>query len=179
MKKEKKSFNLIISVLNNELKNTLKHIELFNKFKEKLEFDNSIFTIFPIEFYNNNENYYILIAHQDEIILHLARIIDRHKDAKSLYDLLELIKMNPYLFRDKDNEFVKEFINNCKLELNKYNELIKKIRILRDKKYAHLDRIYVYNKEKLYKSNSIKFEEIKNLIDVIRKILDDIFLYSS
>ena len=62
-------------------------------------------------------------------------------------------------------------------ELNSHEKVIDRIKALRDKSFAHLDKTYFDNPSAIYNDYPIKNDEIDKLIETVSKILNEHYKY--
>lgn len=123
----------------------------------------------------------VLFSLQETFILETYKLVDDDSE-KNLKRFLENCKCNMRLFKqeirygfidEKDNEVDVcsrkiDILKEVKLiedELEKYDGLITKLKVLRDKYYAHMDRKYFLNPDQVFTDNHITFEEIEEIQD--------------
>lgn len=87
-------------------------------------------------------------AHREAALLALARLVDRHKDARGMFEYLDFVENNPRLFSGVDYRVVQERACTFRRDLHGKRALIHRIRTLRDKHLAHLDQGVVFGKKK-------------------------------
>ncbi len=128
-------------------------------------------------------------------IIVLCRIVEVSKKRShfNIYTFLEFIQKNVQLFtwdehvrraklnKDDINFYKHEFkeidiiINECKILLENKKESINTLFIWRDKYYAHNDKYFLQPGE-LEKIFPLKYIEIKEIIDILKKILNKFYV---
>ncbi|RFS17100.1 hypothetical protein [Emticicia sp. C21] len=117
---------------------------------------------------NSYEFRFIRYNHWKMCIIDLSKLYDKKTDAFRLVRLFEEIKKS----LDKGIlKFDYSFLDDWENKLNTYKDLIDKIKIRRDKFYAHTAQ----DREKYDFISKIEFEEIRKIIDFTEKIIKDIF----
>ncbi len=122
----------------------------------------------------NVENFYLNFfqltrkAHNDQFLLQLSKILDRHKDSINIFRLIKMMEKQPGLITDKSLD-----IDALRTKLSKKEEVLKRLRTLRDKKLAHIDEQFHINAN-LRKSIHVYVGEARALLNDLAEILTEI-----
>lgn len=125
-------------------------------------------------------------SHLDNAILTLARILDKHEDSLSIWKFLNYVEQNRNIFsiqdfqqRMRENQFYDslveshtpitfEDIQRHRSELENQQLVIKKIKVWRDKRLAHIDRGFNIKRMKI----SVQRDQLEKVIDIVARILN-------
>lgn len=107
-------------------------------------------------------------AHNDQFLLRLSKILDRHRDSINIFRLIDMIEKHPGLITDKSLD-----TDALRTKLNKKEEVFKRLKALRDKKLAHIDEQFHVN-ESLRKSIHVYVGETRALLNELDEILTEI-----
>lgn len=113
-------------------------------------------------------------------VLSLARLYKKNDGGITINKFLDFIEMNQKIFYNEDgskknkysnNNIVKVIISDKKVVLESQDK-IKKLIITRDKVLAHNDPLYYLTREDIWKSQSLKKEDIQELIYIAADIIN-------
>lgn len=107
-------------------------------------------------------------AHNDQFLLQLSKILDRHRDSINIFKLIEMIEKKPGLITEKSLD-----INTLRIRLSEKEEVFKRLKTLRDKKLAHIDEQFHINAN-LRKSIHVYFGEARAILNDLAEILTEI-----
>jgi hypothetical protein len=107
-------------------------------------------------------------AHNDQFLLQLSKILDRHKDSINIFRLIEMIEKQPSLITERSLD-----IDALRTRLSKKEEVLKRLKTLRDKKLAHIDEQFHINTS-LRESIRVYVGEAKALLNDLAEILTEI-----
>ncbi len=109
-----------------------------------------------------------LRAYYDCAALILARLTDDHKDAKTVYTFVAFVRNHPHLFRLERRMLFEEL--KC-YRLDEYGGTIRNLRALRDRLYAHNDREYFAEPERLLREYPVSPQDIGELLRLIETLI--------
>lgn len=130
---------------------------------------------------NNNPNDKLLItkkgifdAVEYSVLLKLAKIydIDKSRQSITLYHMLNKIQCEKEL--NKNDEKIKKYVKE-KLENLQNDEIIRNIKVFRDKNIAHLDKDYKIGLKGIHKECDLTFNDIKILLNKAYEIIKILF----
>ncbi len=107
-------------------------------------------------------------AHNDQFLLQLSKILDRHRDSINIFRLIEMMEEQPGLITEKSLD-----IDPLRTRLSKKEEVFKRLKTLRDKKLAHIDEQFHINAS-LRKSIHVYVGEARALVNDLAEILTEI-----
>jgi hypothetical protein len=107
-------------------------------------------------------------AHNDQFLLQLSKILDRHKDSITIFRLIEMMENQPSLITEKSLD-----IDALKTRLSEKEEVLERLRTFRNKKLAHIDEQFHINAT-LRKSLHIYVGEARALQNDLAEILTEI-----
>ena len=107
-------------------------------------------------------------AHNNQFLLQLSKILDHHKDSINIFKLIKMVEKQPGLITEKSLD-----IDALKAKLSEKEEVLKRLRTLRDKKLAHIDEKFHINAS-LQKSNQFHVGEARTLLNDLAEILTEI-----
>jgi len=131
-----------------------------------------------------------MLAHYDDALLTLSRILDRHEDSLSIWKFLNFVEQNCRIFsnqafrqRMKENPNYESLIEShtpiTRKEINedrqKFGNLegtISRIRDLRDKVLAHTDRTFYLSGKITTKKYTFERKKLYKVIDTLVEILN-------
>ena len=134
-----------------------------------------------------------MLAHYDDALLTLSRILDRHEDSLSVWKFLNFVEQNHGIFssqafrqRMKGNPHYKSLIeshtpvttkevNEDKQKLGALEDTVDRIKELRDKVLAHTDRTFYLSGKittKKYTSKRKNNKKLYEVIDTLGEILN-------
>ena len=110
-----------------------------------------------------------IFAHFSGMIMSIARLLDRHKDAASIHWLLRYIENHPV-------EFDPQIINaqNLRSRLDSLSEQQNKVRQIRNKRVAHKERLDKSEPEEFWAKIGLAQQDIEKLLTELQSILKEI-----
>ena len=132
-----------------------------------------------------------LISLQTTFIMETCKLVDIREN-KNIFKLLNICESNYSIFPEEsiievpiENGEIETFINkinvrediiNIKNELNKFNNIIEHLKGLRDQYYAHCDKEFFFESEKVFQKYHISYEDISELLNLLLKSLNKILI---
>ncbi len=129
------------------------------------------------------------------IFIELAKEYDTSSKTLNLRSLLSDIKHNLHQLHDKSfsiNLFsnldayyaeslsfdsISDFIDYAMTELNSVDEIVQRVKKLRDKYYAHLEKRFAVNPERLFSVNKITYEDLEKLLVLYANICNGLNVF--
>lgn len=103
----------------------------------------------------------IVASLQYTFIMSLNRLLDITEN-KNLFKLISMCRTNQNKFNDKDE--LLEKLNQFENYLKNKDNLIKEVKLLRDKIYAHFDRCYFTKPDELFKNINTTYDDIEKTL---------------
>ena len=131
-----------------------------------------------------------MLAHYDNALLTLSRILDRHEDSLSIWKFINFIEQNRRIFsnqafrqRMKGNPNYESLIKSHtpitpkevdedKQKLGSLEDITNRIKDLRDKVLAHIDRKFLLTGKITTKKYTFQRKELYEVIDTLVQILN-------
>jgi hypothetical protein len=110
-----------------------------------------------------------MMGHLAGTILSTTRILDRSGDTASILWLLRYIENQPGRFGDQTSA-----LSDIRGRLDRSSELIQKVRRIRNKKIAHLERMSKDHSVSFWSAVGLTFDEMTELLSLLRFIMKDI-----
>jgi hypothetical protein len=107
-------------------------------------------------------------AHNDQFLLQLSKILDRHRDSINVFKLIEMIEKKPGLITEKSLD-----IDTLRIRLSEKEEVFKRLKTLRDKKLTHIDEQFHINAN-LRGSIHVYVGEARAILSDLAEILTEI-----
>ncbi len=107
------------------------------------------------------------IAHNNQLFLHINKILDRRKDSINIWRLFGVIEKNPDLLEQKID------IRAIKDRLNTKKEVYERLKVYRNKKLAHIDEEY-HTSEDLRKRTKVFLGEMREILNDLADIITEI-----
>jgi hypothetical protein len=143
----------------------LTHVnDSFNIYKKLIELNSKPETL---EFLNISPAFFQITSYSLEhtFIIGIAKIIDFHSD-KNIFKLIRQCKYNHKLFKESYK------IELFEHELELTSDIINSIKERRDKFYAHADKKYFYDTDKMQDSAPLTYNDFDKLVSVINEGLN-------
>jgi len=131
-----------------------------------------------------------MVAHYDDALLTLSRILDRHEDSLSVWKFLNFVEQNRTIFsnqafhqRMKENPnydslikshtlITPEEVDEDRQKLGSLEDTINRIKDLRDKVFTHTDRTFYLSGAITAKKYTFQRKELYKVIDILIQILN-------
>lgn len=113
----------------------------------------------------------ILSALQCSYILNLSKLL-LIDEKKNIYKLIEQCRNQKRKF--ENYELLETILNEFKKELDAEEDTIYKIKLLRDKYFAHADATYFLEPDKVFKEAKLHGEKIEMIVEILNKYLEKI-----
>lgn len=110
------------------------------------------------------------------MFIEISKLIDKHKDAFSIYALIKLVKSNLEVFSMTNNKDFKIDDEIACLDegLNKLDSIVKSIRTQRDKIYAHLDKNLFLDYSQILMDSPVSIIKITELLEYMTDFCNSI-----
>lgn len=114
---------------------------------------------------------FTLRAHIDAALLHLARLLDRHRDAVSLPYLLRIAGSRSTQFRHQQKETVQRAVEEDQARLDGLRGQIHALEVRRNKQIAHLDKANIKNAAQLMAESDLTLANVQTLYSTVWEIV--------
>lgn len=171
MVSENPKIETILKFLSDEIFRAL----LYNSIAKVLRdnFDNPQFTMARTFFLGS---YYACLR---ECLITVSKIIISDRDSISIQYLINYAEQNTNEFNMANPQQVRELSAKFRDELPEFEEFAKKLKILRDKELAHIDKKSIYDPKSII-PRPIEFYELDTCIDHLKRIINKyMLLYNS
>jgi len=118
-------------------------------------------------FFRNTED-----AHFENLLSHVFRIFDTHRDALSIYKFLNFIEANLIRLFPNNGEAVEVRIKQDRNSLIANKNLLDKLKVIRDKAHFHQDSRHAGNYIQVYRQNQIPVKALEKLTKFVLKMID-------
>lgn len=135
----------------------------------------------------------ILQSLKEKSLIELSKIIcDEDKKSISVNDILKIYHTNKELFKEKNYYYVKEWgtnkrkriytnngdiknkIDNLENDLKQYNNIKTFLKKYRNKKLAHNDKKYGFDKRNKYSKEKVFYDDVDRFIDILIEDVNNI-----
>lgn len=118
-------------------------------------------------FFRNTED-----AHFENLLSNVFRIFDIQKDALSIKKFLRFIEANAKILFSNNYNAVRVRIGKDKLVLKANQNLLDKLKVIRDKAHFHQDSKHAGHYIQIYRQNQIPVKKLEDLIKLVLKMID-------
>lgn len=167
--------------------------ELIHKYLERIQITNDFFELY--EHLNNSKSEYLnemnyspaffsLVMHslQESAFIELPKLFDCRADT-GLKNLLCICFKNSNLFRISYKEFNKEIAVNiqqeivfCEVKLLEAEDSVNKVKRYRDKYFAHLEKKYLRNPDKINQDFHLTVKDFRDLLKTATEICNSMLV---
>lgn len=107
-----------------------------------------------------------------DIFINLTKLIDRNiESVGTIYTLIQdsYDSRNLFLHKEKINDMYRD---RHALELGRQGQRLAKVKSIRNKRFAHVDREYQVNREQIIHDIPLSFNDLKKVFKVLHRVLN-------
>lgn len=111
-------------------------------------------------------------AHFESAFMHLARLLDEHKDATSIIHFLRCIEAKPKILAKDDYQNILSEVGRDCIVLATFKKEIESIKNRRNKFYSHIDKSLIRDSQSAFRNSPLSAKDMEIIFDSVGKILN-------